>query len=490
MQSVSRRRFIQGVAGAGVSLALPGRQVLGANGDIRAAVIGFNGRGQSHIDDLMKIPGVRLVALCDVDPAVLARGIASCAKKGVQCAGYSDVRKLMEAKDIDVITTATPNHWHSLIGVWACQTGRDSYIEKPISHNVWEGRQLVKAARKYNRIVAGGTQSRSNGNIREAAAFLKQGGLGKINWVLGTCYKPRMSIGDAGEGVIPAGLDYDHWTGPAELQPLHRKNLHYDWHWVHNTGNGDMGNQGIHQMDIARWLLGVQKLSPRVMSIGGRFGYIDDGETPNTQIVYHDYDEAPLVFETRGLPRSREFQFSKLWSSNMDRPDGYTKPTGMGAIAHCEGGRLVVTGGGESVIAYDRSGAVVREFMGAPNDDHMVNFITAVREGKREKLNAESEETHLSSALCHTGMISHHLGSDMKQGEILEKIHEDRLAAERFGEMKEHLMRNGVDLSSTPATYGPLLKFDPVKERFIGSDRANTLLSRPYRPGYVVPKDL
>lgn len=489
MNYLSRRRFLQGAAGA-AAFSLSGRQVLGANEDLRAAVIGFNGRGMNHIDGLLAIKGVRLVALCDVDPAVLARGLAYTEKKGAKCEGYKDVRALMDARDIDIITTATPNHWHSLIGIWACQTGRDSYIEKPVSHNVWEGRQLVKAARKYKKVVAGGTQSRSNGNIAAARDWLHAGNLGKIEYALGTCYKPRMSIGNSGAGTIPAGLDYDHWTGPAALQPLTRANLHYDWHWVHNTGNGDMGNQGIHQMDIARWLLGQQQLAPRVMSVGGRFGYQDDGETPNTQIVYQDYEPAPLIFETRGLPRSREFHDAKLWGSNMDRPDGYTKNTGIGVIVFCEGGRLVATGGGDSVQALDKEGKLIREFKGAPPVDHMANFVEAVRARKPGMLKADVLETHLSSALCHTGMISHHLGKERRPEEILESIRSDGLAAERFEAMREHLSRNGVSISSRPAVLGPWLTLDPKSERFKDDERANSLLGRVYRPGYEVPEKL
>jgi hypothetical protein len=245
------------------------------------------------------------------------------------------------------------------------------------------------------------------------------------------------------------------------MVPLRRKNLHYDWHWVHDTGNGDMGNQGIHQMDIARWFLGVNELSPRVMSIGGRLGYDDDGETPNTQIVYHDYEKAPLIFETRGLPRSKEYQDPKMWGKSMDSPDGFNGAGGIGVIVECEGGKVCVVGGGSPVVAYDKDGKKIREFESYGGTGHMENWIAAVRERKPEMLNAESLETHLSSALCHTGMISHRVGRTMPQGEILERIKSDAVAVERFESMKDHLARNGVDLSSTPATFGPWLKFDP-----------------------------
>lgn len=478
MSGLTRRTLLKGSLFTGAAALLPTSRVLGANDDIRVAVVGFNGQGMGHISQLLDMKGVRLVALCDVDPAVLARGVETAEKKGVKVTPYQDVRKLLESKEVDAITTATPNHWHSLVGIWACQAGKDAYVEKPISHNVWEGRRLVEAARHYNRVVQGGTQNRANGRIRNAVRWVNEGNLGKIKVVTGYCYKPRQSIGKVGKGEIPAGLDYDLWTGPAPKKPLTRAKLHYDWHWVYDTGNGDMGNQGIHQMDVARWFLGVNALSPRVMSIGGRVGYEDDGETPNTQVVYHDYDKAPLIFETRGLPKSKEFHESQQWNRNMDYP-------GIAVIVQCEGGKVVVNGG---VAAFDKDGKKMQDFPAEGGGSHMGNWIDAVRSRKPDALYAESLETHLSSALCHTGLISHQLGKQMSNGEILERIQSDKLAVERFELMKEHLGRNGVDLNSTPLTLGPWLNFDPKKERFVDNSAANTLLTREYRAPYVVPR--
>ena len=249
-----------------------------------------------------------MAAVCDVDPAVLGHVVETVGKKGQAVRGFQDVRELLACKDIDAVTIATPNHWHSLAAIWACQAGKDVYVEKPVSHNIFEGRQLVRAARKYQRMVQVGTQARSNPDLIEAVAWVRAGNLGKIQYARGTCYKPRMSIGKGGDGPIPPGLDYDLWLGPAPKKPLTRKNLHYDWHWMYDYGNGDLGNQGVHEMDIARWFLGQAAVSPRVISIGGRLGYDDDGQTPNTQLVYHAYQGPPLVFEVRGLPKSKEFQ--------------------------------------------------------------------------------------------------------------------------------------------------------------------------------------
>lgn len=465
---------------------------------VRIGVIGLRGQGRQHLSALMRIPGAQVVALCDVDPAVLAKAAELCAKSGLKPAVYADLRKLLESKEVDAITTATPNHWHALVGIWACEAGKDAYIEKPLSHNVWEGRQLVEAARKHGRIVQGGSQSRSSIPIKEAVQWVRDGNLGRIKVVTGYCYKSRMSIGKVGNGKIPAGLDYDLWTGPAPFKPLARKSLHYEWHWFYDTGNGDLGNQGVHQMDIARWFLGVDQLAPRVMSVGGRLGYKDDGETPNTQVIFHDYEPAPLVFETRGLPRSREFQADpKQWRSEMDNPFADDPDMGRGVVVECEGGSVRV---GRWVVAYSPDGNVIRDFSEGDRvasrrkvraewfQIHMANWVDAVRSKDPAILNAECLETHVSSALCHTGMISHRLGKTLSDGEIREQIRGDALAVERYGAMTEHLGRNGVDLNGRSVTLGPWLELDAKQERFTGewANRANPMLARKYREPFVV----
>src|SRR6185295_851673 len=323
MNNITRRTFLKDSFLTAAALSVPvhswGR-VIGANDDIRIAIIGFNGRGKDHIEGIRKLPGVRIVALCDVDRTVLEREAQKLRDNSQPVETYTDVRRLLENKDVDAITTATPNHWHSLIAVWACQAGKDVYVEKPVSHNVWEGRKIVEAARKYKRIVQTGTQSRSSTGLKEAIHYLHEGQLGKIKLVRGLCYKRRPSIGKVdGKQPVPQGVDLDLWCGPAPLndEPLMRKKFHYDWHWIWATGNGDLGNQGIHQMDISRWALGVDHLSPRVWSLGGRFGYVDDGQTPNTQIVYHDYNKAPLIFEVRGLPSGKPAEGAKETMDNI-----------------------------------------------------------------------------------------------------------------------------------------------------------------------------
>ena len=298
-----------------------------------------------------------------------------------------------------------------MAAVWPCQAGKDVYVEKPVSHNIFEGRQLVRAARKYQRMVQVGTQARSNPDLIEAVAWVRAGNLGEIQYVRGTCYKPRMSIGKGGDGPIPPGLDYDLWLGPAPKKPLARKNLHYDWHWMYDYGNGDLGNQGVHEMDIARWFLGQPVVSPRVISIGGRLGYDDDGETPNTQLAYHAYQGAPLVFEVRGLPKSKEFQAAGLWGQNMDTLDGFSRGRGVGVLVVCEGGQCMDEGG-ESLMAVDREGKTIRRFDQAhPQSDAAgaraylltSNWLAAIRSRTR-RVDGRDLDGHLSGGLC-KGMI-------------------------------------------------------------------------------------
>lgn len=492
---ISRRNALKLTAGFGAALAWPCSRVLGANGDIRVGVVGVNGRGKSHLEGFAKLEGVRVAAICDVDQNVLDRQVvAYTEKQGFAVKGFVDMREMLESGEVDVLATATPNHWHALAGIWAIQAGKDAYLEKPISHNVWEGRQLVKAARKYGRICQGGTQSRSVPAIREAVEYVRAGNLGKIRFVKGMCYKPRGPIGLGGGGKIPDRVDYDKWCGPAALEmPLRRQKFHYDWHWFYEYGNGDMGNQGIHQMDIASWFLGVKELSPRVISIGGRVGYQDDGESPNSQVVWHDYETAPLIFETRGLPKDKAAQAMGRWGgSNMDSPDEFPGEGGIAVVVQCEGGRVFC--GGSKVKVTDNDGNEIAKMEGKGDSNHFANFIQAVRSRKAEDLNADCEVTHISSALCHTGLISHRLGKVMKDGEIRERIQHDKLLSERYAALAEHLGRNEVDISGAALTLGPWLKFDPKAERFTGNGdidaAANAMATRNYRKPYVVPAEV
>ena len=498
MPHLTRRSFIKTSALAAASVALSACSTLrvrGVNDDIRVAVVGLNGRGKNHLKSLSELKGVRVVALCDVDSVVLGKA-AQALGPGVRT--YTDLRELLASPEIDAITIATPNHWHSLMGIWACQAGKDVYVEKPISHNVWEGRQFVAAAAKYNRVVQAGTQIRSGDGMVEAVAWVRAGNLGKITAARGFCYKRRDSIGrTAGPQPVPANINYDLWTGPAPLVPPHRngaKNgpVHYDWHWIWAYGNGDIGNQGIHQMDVARWFLGEAGLPRHTLSVGGRLGYEDDGETPNTQVIIHDYATAPLIFEVRGLPARSGLKVSTAGLSGAEAADAASSTMGkyrgvsIGNVIDCEGG-YVVTDSYFSAQAFDRDGKLLKEFKGA--DGHMANFIDVVRSRKTSALHGPIGEGHISSALCHVGNISHRLGRSTGGDELREKIKGNAALAEAYGRMTEHLASNQVDVTRTALTLGAPLALDPAKECFTGEGAAaaNALLTRSYRAPFVVP---
>jgi predicted dehydrogenase len=483
MKQINRRNFLKTTlaTAAAVNVPFPSiTQEISPSDEIRVGVVGFRGRGGDHISGFSNRPGVKLTALCDVDKLVLDREAKKLQDKGAKIDSYKDVRKMIESKNVDVVSIATPNHWHALMAIWAIQAGKDVYVEKPISHNVWEGRKVVEAARKYHRIVQAGTQSRSSQAIKEAVAWVAAGNLGKIEVARGLCYKPRASIGKTeGPQKVPDTIDYDLWSGPAPLVPSRRNTkqfgpVHYDWHWIWNYGNGDLGNQGIHQMDIARWFLGVNELSPRVFSLGGRLGYEDDGETPNTQIVYHGYEKAPLIFEVRGLPE-------KTGAKAMDKYKGGS----VAVIVECEGGYVLVPNY-SSATAFDKDGKQVNKWEGSSN--HFQNFVDAVRSRKHTELNADIWEGHLSSALCHTGNISYRLGKAASTAQIKEQIKGDKNAIETFERMAQHLAANDVDLEKTKATLGLPLMMDPKVEKFIGNPDADAMLTREYRKPFVVPE--
>ncbi|HWA88211.1 MAG TPA: Gfo/Idh/MocA family oxidoreductase [Opitutus sp.] len=495
MPQSTRRAFLKKAAIAGTAAALSPRSwaaVAGANSDLRVAVAGLHGRGQSHLASLARIPGVRVVALCDPDSAVLGRAVQAI---GGGVKAYPDIRELLASPDVDAITIATPNHWHSLAGIWACQAGKDVYVEKPVSHNLWEGRQLVAAAEKYRRVVQAGMQIRSGAGLQEAVAWVRAGNLGKITVARGLCYKRRMSIGlTTGPQPVPASVDYDLWCGPAPKGPLRRHQFHYDWHWQWPFGDGDLGNQGVHQIDVARWFLGDETLPRHALSVGGRFGYVDDGETPNTQAIIYDYPTAPLIFEVRGLPARADLadatsaapgsaESAAAASSTMDRYRGVR----VGNVIDCEGGS-VITDGYFSATAVDRQGRVVKEFHG--EDRHMPNFIDVVRSRKTTDLYAPIERGHVSSALCHLGNISHRLGHGVPREELRDRVSGDPALAAACGWMLEHLACNGIDLDKTPMTLGQPLALDVANERFTGegAGAADALRSREYRAPFVVPR--
>jgi predicted dehydrogenase len=477
----SRRQFLTTTAATAASITLLGSQTARATGvsDIRIATIGVRGRGQSALAEL----GKNIVAICDVDQNVLEERASKFEEKhNRKIQRFTDYRKLLEDKNIDAITIATPNHTHALIAIAGAMAGKDVYCEKPTAQTIWESRQMVQAARKYDRIIQCGTQARSSESIKSAVEFARGGELGAIRYAVGTCYKPRRSIGKLDTPLeIPTTIDYDLWCGPAEKKDLYRPMLHYDWHWDFNTGNGDMGNQGIHQMDVARWLLGVDKLAPRVLSIGGRLGYEDAGNTPNSQITYFDYPDAPLIFETRGLPRSQQGQ--QRWEASMDKYRGMQ----IGSMLQCEKGYVVVGNDYMEARAYDNQGNLIK---GWKNRDlpHFTNWLSAVAARNPSQLNAEIHEGHLSSSLCFMGSISHRLGEQKRAGEIAEVVAGRELLANSFDRLASHLRANDVDIDGEEMlTLGASLELDPATEMFVGNDKANELRTRKQRAPFVIP---
>jgi len=432
MNQTNRRRFLKRSAGTALTLGLAGRPETwaAANDAVRLAVIGVRGRGTEHIKGFGSLKGVEIAAICDVDENIIKERLEShkeYLKPSVKT--YTDVRELLQDKSIDAVTIATPNHWHSLIAIWACQAGKDVYVEKPCSHNIYEGRKLVEASRKYNRIVQHGTQGRSVGAFREAIQHLRDGLIGEVYYAKGTCYKWRDTIGHKPDGTAPAGVDYNLWLGPAEKKPFNPNRFHYNWHWNWDYGNGDIGNQGVHEMDIARWGLGVGL--PKVVSaLGGHFMFDDDQLTPNTLVAAFKYpdENKMLVFEVRH------------WITNSELgavDDGNV----IGDIFLGSKGVMITHSYGEYKTFFGR------ERKPGPSkttgETHFQNFIDAVRSRKREDQNAEILEGHLSASLCHLANASYRVGRT--------------------------------------------LQFDPKTERCVNDEEADAILRGTYREPFIVP---
>jgi predicted dehydrogenase len=475
---MKRRQFLHRSAFAGTwSLLAPLARAQGANDELRVAVIGFNGRGVGHIDGIVQAKGARLVALCDCDPAVLAREKDRLAKKGVQVAAYADYRKLCEAKDIDAVCIATPNHTHCLIAITAAANGKHVYVEKPVSHNVWEGRKLAEAQAKYGRIIQHGFQRRSETAWAEAFEWVAGGDLGKLTLARGFCYKPRPSIGKvAGPQVPPPGLDYELWCGPRPTDPPRRAKFHYDWHWQSTYGNGDLGNQGPHQLDVCRWALGdPAQLPASVLSCGDRFAHDDDGDVANTQVVFLGYDPAPILFEVRGLPKK-----NLDYKSGMDDFKGQQ----LGNLIEYEGG-WIAGGHGPACAAFDAKGKKLKEFKGSRSPFQV--WIDTIRANKQDAMHS-AEAGHLSSALAHLGNISWALGEKVPPQEVRTAFTHPA-AADAVARMELHLAANGIDPAKGGIRLGAALAFDGKTETFTGpaAERANPLLKGSYRKGFELP---
>jgi len=417
-------------------------RVIGANDRINLAVVGIRSRGSNHIEEFAAMPNVHVKTLCDVDERVFAKKV-----KMVQDAhGYApdtewDMRRIFDDPDIDAVAFATPNHWHALGTIWACQAGKHVYVEKPCSHNVWEGRKMIEAARKYDRIVEVGFQNRSIKNVRNAMKFLRDGGIGDVYMAKGMCYKPRDAFKKYDDSTPPADVHYDQWVGPAEYYPFNEGKFHYQWHWHWNTGNGDNGNQGPHQYDIARWGLNKNEHPVKIRSFGDYYKFKGKctQETPNTQHASYEYADGKILqFEVRGLYTNGEADQNVKIGNIFYGTEGWMSLNGSTWKTYM--GRKNEPGPSSTSkeVAADPM-----NLSGAGGGGHFNNFIAALRSGKREDLTCDIEEGHFSSALPHLGNISCRLGRD--------------------------------------------LCFDGKKEKFVGDREADKMLTRKYRKPYVIP---
>ena len=439
----SRRSFIKKTAAVGsAAIVMPtivSSKVFGANDRINAAVLGVNGRGKAHIKGLMAQNNVRVTTLCDPDMNVLKeRQITFKETYGEDVKLVQDLRRIMDDKDIDVVSIASPNHWHALSVIWACQAGKDAYVEKPGSHNVWEGRKMVEAAQKYDRIIQHGVQLRSSPAVNEAIQLLRDGYIGRVYMARGLVFRWRGDIGDQGFEPVPDGIDYDLWTGPAPKRPFTRNLVHYNWHWHWDYGNGDVGNQGIHETDLCMWGLDVG-LPSKITSMGGKFLWDDCKEVPEVQTSVYHYPEEKKIIQFEVRP----------WCTNTE--DGAT----VGNIFYGDKGVLIVEGYDKykTFLGRERtpgkfgddgtvSGSEMDRGAGG-TDGHFANFIEAVRKHDKTILNAPVETAHLSSGLAHLGNIAYRL---------------DRV-----------------------------LTFNPHAETFVNDPEADEMLTRNYRGEFVVP---
>ena len=489
MSRLTRRRFVQlAAAGLGATAAsgihadfvIAGTKssprVLGANDKVRVAVAGIHGRGGDHIGEYCNLKGVEVAYLVDPDTTQFAARVKSVEKRAgnkPQC--VQDLRKALEDKDLDAVSIASPNHWHSLLTIWSCQAGKNVYVEKPCSHTIFEGRKCVEAAEKYGVVVQHGTQQRSEKGRAGEIAALQAGKWGKLLVSKAYVCKPRWSIGFKPDVPAPATLDFDLWTGPAKLRPFNRNLVHYNWHWNWDFGNGEIGNQGVHQTDVAHWSLGPAATLPtRVWSLGGRLGYEDQGQTPNMQLAVYEFGDVTVVIEVRGLVEKGkkaegEVDFpskvsNEFYTSEGMVRDGKFYPKDGGKTHNVKAEPVHVTPGGA-----------------------FGSFVDCVRNHTPKAVNAPILDGHYAAALCHLANISYRLGKQVPFSQEPEGMSNPQIA-ESFEMIKRNLKGVGVDLDKTTYCMGRTLTIDPKTERFIDDYEADKLLTQEYRAPYVVPE--
>jgi len=471
---MTRRQFVARSAAAAAAVGLPlvaGARVWGAANEIRIAIIGCGVRSSTHIAGFGGQSGVRIVAVCDPDRERLKAAADSIeAKFKYRPEEVADVRRLMDRKDLDAVSIATMQYWHALPTIWACQTGRHVYVEKPLAHFIWEGRQMVSAARKHNRLVQVGMQARSRDTDRQAIEYIRSGQLGKVKYIVCFANKARTPIGKRAEPLpIPDTLDYELWCGPARKEPIFRDRIQYDCSFTWNMGDGESCNQGVHEIDAARWVLGETGLPRRVMSIGGRFVFNDAGDVPNTQIAYYDFPAAPVLYEVHNMHAAKDSKDMPAFRSAR-----------VDTCVQCEGGYVMLHAG----AVMDSKGEKIKQFTG--KEDHFGNFIRALRSGKREDLAADVLEGHLSTNICHAGNISYRLGRKASAADIRAQIGDIPVFQEMLDRYLAHLKAHDVDAGES--TLGPWLQSDRENECFKDNPEANKLVRGFYREPFTVPE--
>lgn len=478
MPRPTRRTFLKrAAAGAAATFAIAGTRatgrVLGANDRVRVAVAGIHGRGQTHLSGFAGMKDVEVAYLVDPDSRLFASR-SNIVKKiaGNTPACVQDIRKALEDKSLDAVSIVTPNHWHALMAVWACQAGKDVYVEKPCSHNIFEGRRLVEAARKYDRIVQHGTQRRSDPQWARLVNDVRNGKYGKLLVSYGYASRSRLSIGFKNPQEPPRELDYDLWLGPAPVQPFRTNLVHYNWHWTWDFGDGEIGNMGSHQMDVCRWALPDGAMPKRVLSLGGRFGYKDQGQTPNTQLTMIDFGDVKVFLESRGLVGDKQWRITNAFH------------TDQGVVRD---GKFFPKGKSEGVPIDNCPASGVPE----QGPRHMRNFVDCVRSRKREGLTAEILEGQRTTELIHLGNISYRLGEDVPFNRQTKAFGGDKTFHDSFEDMKRHLADAGrLDLTNSTYHLGRTLEFDAQAEKFVAAPDADRMLTRPYRSPFVVPEQM
>jgi predicted dehydrogenase len=480
MSRQTRRTFLKRAATAGIAATFTiagtraSGRVLGANDRVRIAIAGINGRGYyGHIKGFGGMKDVEIRYLVDPD----SRLFDSRSKTVEQLTGalptcVQDFRRVLDDKSVDAVAIASPNHWHSLQAIWACQAGKDVYVEKPCSHNIFEGRKLVEAARKYDRIVQHGTQRRTDPQWIQLVNDVRNGKYGKLLIAFGYACQPRLSIGFKDPQEPPRGLDFDLWLGPAPVQQYRRNLVHYNWHWSWDFGNGEIGNMGSHQLDICRWALPDGAMPKSVVSLGGRFGYKDQAETPNSHLAMFDFGETKVVFVARGLVPKDKCKITNEFY------------TDQGVVRD---GKFFAKGKSE--------GLPIDNFPppGAPEQGprHMRIFIDCVRSRKREDLGAEILEGHRTVTLAHLGNISYRLGEETPFNKQTKAFGDNKTFYESFEDMKRYLTDTAhMELTNSTYRLGRTLEFDAQTEKFVSAPDADELLRRPYRAPFAVSEQV